>query len=296
MLQDFFAIKTLEKSQLLKDTTSKPIESPQYMFMRVAIGIHGVNLAKVFHTYKLMSTKMFTHASPTMFNAGTPRCQMSSCFLLPITDDSIAGIYETIKKAAIISKQSGGVGISISNIRATGSNIKGTGGESTGLMPMLRVFNNTARYINQGGGKRLGSFAMYLEPWHIDIVDFLKCKKNHGKEEERARDLFQGLWIPDLFMERVKNNEDWTLFSPDSCPDLQDLVGVEFKKRFEWQEKNPKTRKQMIGAQFLFKLIMESQIETGTPYMLFKDACNLKSNQKNLGTIRNSNLCTEIIE
>lgn len=291
---DYFGFKTLERSYLMK-LDGKIVERPQHMLMRVAVGIHGENLEKVVETYNLLSEKWFTHATPTLFNAGTPKPQLSSCFLLTMKDDSIDGIYDTLKQCAKISQSAGGIGLSIHNVRAKGSYIKGTGGVSNGVVPMLRNFDMTARYVDQGGGKRKGSFAMYLEPWHADIFDFLDLKKNHGKEELRARDLFYALWIPDLFMKRVEANEDWTLLCPNECPGLSDVYGDEFEKLYEKYEKEGKGR-QTVKAQDLWFEVLESQIETGTPYMLYKDAANKKSNQKNLGTIKSSNLCTEIIE
>lgn len=291
---DFFGFKTLERAYLLK-MHGVVVERPQHMIMRVAVGIHGDDIEKVFKTYDLMSEKWFTHATPTLFNAGTPRPQLSSCFLLTMKDDSIAGIFDTLKQCAEISKSAGGIGLSIHNVRASGSYIKGTNGTSNGIVPMLRVFNNTARYVDQGGGKRKGSFAIYMEPWHADIFEFLDLRKNHGKEESRARDLFYALWISDLFMERVKADGDWTLMCPNECPGLFDSYGAEFKKLYEKYEKEGKGRK-TVKAQELWFAILDSQIETGTPYIMYKDACNEKSNQKNLGTIRSSNLCTEIVE
>jgi len=263
--------------------------------MRVSIGIHKEDLESAFRTYHLMSEKWFTHASPTLFNAGTPRPQMSSCFLVCMKDDSIDGIYDTLKQCALISKSAGGIGLSIHNIRARDSYIKGTNGVSNGIVPMLRVFNDTARYVDQGGGKRKGAIAIYLEPWHADVFDFLQLKKNHGKEEQRTRDLFLALWIPDLFMERVENDEDWTLMCPNECLGLQDVWGEEFNKLYTKYEKEGKGR-QTIKARKLWAEIVQSQIETGTPYMLYKDSANRKSNQQNLGTIKSSNLCTEIME
>lgn len=291
---DFFGFKTLERSYLLK-LDGKIVERPQHMLMRVSVGIHLNDINEVIATYELMSKKFFTHATPTLFNAGTPKPQMSSCFLLQMQDDSIEGIYNTLKQTAKISQSAGGIGLSIHNIRATGSYIRGTNGTSNGIVPMLKVFNDTARYVDQGGGKRKGSFAVYLEPWHADIFDFLELKKNHGKEEMRARDLFYALWIPDLFMKRVQENGQWTLMCPDECPHLFDTYGDEFEKLYEGYEKVGKVSK-TIKARELWERILESQIETGTPYMLYKDAVNRKSNHKNLGTIRSSNLCTEIME
>ncbi len=291
---DYFGFKTLERSYLMK-IDGKVVERPQHMLMRVAVGIHGEDIPAVIETYNLLSERWFTHATPTLFNAGTPKPQLSSCFLLTMKDDSIDGIYDTLKQCAKISQSAGGIGLSIHNIRAKGSYIKGTGGTSNGIVPMLRNFDMTARYVDQGGGKRKGSFAIYLEPWHADIFDFLQLKKNHGKEELRARDLFYALWIPDLFMKRVENNEMWSLFCPNEAPGLADVWGEEFERLYEKYESEGKFRKQ-VKAQDLWFEILESQIETGTPYMLYKDSANRKSNQKNLGTIKSSNLCTEIIE
>ena len=291
---DYFSFKTLERAYLLR-TNGRIVERPQHMFMRVAVGIHGEDIDAAIETYNLMSEKWFIHATPTLFNAGTPKPQMSSCFLLSMTDDSIDGIFETLTRCAKISQSAGGIGVSVQNIRSKGSYIRGTGGVSNGLVPMLRVFDNTARYVDQGGGKRKGSFAIYLEPWHSDIMEFLDLKKNHGKEEMRARDLFYAMWIPDLFMGRVKANGEWSLFCPNECPNLYDTYGDEFEALYHKYEQEGKA-KRTIKAQELWFKILESQIETGTPYMLYKDACNEKSNQKNLGTIRSSNLCTEIIE
>jgi ribonucleoside-diphosphate reductase alpha subunit len=291
---DYFGYKTLERSYLMK-IEGKIVERPQHMLMRVAVGIHGEDMESVVETYSLLSEKWFTHATPTLFNAGTPKPQLSSCFLLTMKDDSIDGIYDTLKQCAKISQSAGGIGLSIHNIRAKGSYIKGTGGVSNGIVPMLRNFDMTARYVDQGGGKRKGSFAIYMEPWHADIFDFLDLKKNHGKEEMRARDLFYALWISDLFMQRVENNEDWTLFCPHECPGLADCYGEDFEKLYTKYEKEGKGKK-VVKAQDLWFEVLESQIETGTPYMLYKDAANKKSNQKNLGTIKSSNLCTEIIE
>ena len=291
---DYFGFKTLTRSYLLK-LNGEIVERPQQMLMRVAVGIHKSDIAAAIKTYNLMSEGWFTHATPTLFNAGTPKPQMSSCFLLTMKDDSIEGIYDTLKSCAQISQSAGGIGLAIHNIRATGSYIKGTNGTSNGIVPMLRVFNDTARYVDQGGGKRKGSFAMYIEPWHADVFDFLDLKKNHGKEEQRARDLFFALWIPDLFMKRVESNGDWTLMCPHECPGLSDTHSAEFEALYEKYEAAGKGRK-TIKAQDLWFKILESQIETGTPYMLYKDAANAKSNQQNLGTIKSSNLCTEIIE
>ncbi|MBL7859495.1 MAG: ribonucleoside-diphosphate reductase subunit alpha [Cyclobacteriaceae bacterium] len=291
---DYFGFKTLERSYLMK-IDGKSIERPQHMIMRVAVGIHGEDIPAAIETYNLMSEKWFTHATPTLFNAGTPKPQLSSCFLLTMKDDSIDGIYDTLKNCAKISQSAGGIGLSIHNVRAKGSYIKGTGGTSNGIVPMLRNFDMTARYVDQGGGKRKGSFAIYLEPWHADVFEFLDLKKNHGKEEMRARDLFYAMWIPDLFMQRVENNDTWSLFCPNEAPGLADCYGEEFERLYEKYEKEGKFRKQ-IKAQDLWFEILESQIETGTPYILYKDAANKKSNQKNLGTIKSSNLCTEIME
>jgi ribonucleoside-diphosphate reductase alpha subunit len=291
---DYFGFKTLERSYLMK-VDGKVVERPQHLIMRVAVGIHGEDIAAAIESYNLMSEKWFTHATPTLFNAGTPRPQLSSCFLLTMKDDSIDGIYDTLKNCAKISQSAGGIGLSIHNVRAKGSYIKGTGGTSNGIVPMLRNFDMTARYVDQGGGKRKGSFAIYLEPWHADIFEFLDLKKNHGKEEMRARDLFYAMWLPDLFMLRVENNEMWSLFCPHEAPGLADCYGEEFERLYEKYEKEGKARKQ-IKAQDLWFEILESQIETGTPYILYKDAANKKSNQKNLGTIKSSNLCTEIME
>ena len=291
---DYFGFKTLERSYLLK-LNGVTVERPQHMLMRVSIGIHLDDLDAAIETYTLMSKKYFTHATPTLFNSGTPKPQLSSCFLLTMQDDSIDGIYNTLKQTAKISQSAGGIGLSIHNIRATGSYIAGTNGTSNGIVPMLRVFNDTARYVDQGGGNRKGSFAIYIEPWHSDIFDFLELKKNHGKEEMRARDLFYAMWIPDLFMKRVESNEEWTLMCPNECPGLYDTHSEEFEKLYLKYEKDQKGRK-TIKARELWEKILEAQIETGTPYMLYKDACNRKSNQKNLGTIRSSNLCTEILE
>ena len=291
---DYFGFKTLERSYLLK-INGKIVERPQHMLMRVAVGIHLGDLKSVMETYDLMSKKYFTHATPTLFNAGTPKPQMSSCFLLAMQDDSIDGIYDTLKQTAKISQSAGGVGLSIHNVRATGSYIRGTNGTSNGIVPMLRVFNDTARYVDQGGGKRKGSFAIYIETWHADIFDFLDLKKNTGKEEMRARDLFFAMWTSDLFMKRVQEDSTWTLMCPNECPGLYDVYGEEFEALYTDYEFRGKGRK-TIKARELWEKILESQIETGTPYMLYKDAANRKSNQKNLGTIRSSNLCTEIME
>ncbi len=293
-LIDYFGFKTLERAYLMK-YNNIIVERPQYLWLRVAIGIHGNNLEKVKTTYDLMSQKYFTHATPTLFNAGTPKPQLSSCYLLSLEDDSISGIYSTLKDCAQISKWAGGIGLHIHNVRAQGSHIRGTNGSSNGIVPMLRVFNNTARYVDQGGGRRNGSFAIYLEPWHADIDNFLELKKNHGDEEMKARDLFYALWIPDLFMERVNSNGEWTLMCPDECPGLSDAYGDEFVKLYTDYETKNKGRK-TIKARDLWFRIMDSQMETGTPYILYKDAANKKSNQQNLGTIKSSNLCTEIIE
>jgi ribonucleoside-diphosphate reductase alpha chain len=291
---DYFGFKTLEKSYLLK-MHGTVVERPQHLFMRVAVGIHKTDLDEIVKTYNMISEGWFTHATPTLFNAGTPKPQMSSCFLLQMKDDSIPGIYDTLKQTALISQSAGGIGLSIHNVRAKGSYIRGTNGMSNGIVPMLRVFNDTARYVDQGGGKRKGSFAIYLEPWHADVYDFLDLRKNHGKEEIRARDLFYALWIPDLFMQRVKDGGTWTLMCPNECPGLSDCWGEEFEKLYTKYESEGKGR-ETIKAQDLWYKIIESQIETGNPYMLYKDAANRKSNQQNLGTIKSSNLCTEIIE
>ncbi len=291
---DYFGFKTLERSYLLK-INGKIVERPQHMLMRVSVGIHLDDIQSAIETYELMSKKFFTHATPTLFNAGTPKPQMSSCFLLTMKDDSIDGIYDTLKNTAKISQSAGGIGLSIHNVRATGSYIRGTNGTSNGIVPMLRVFNDTARYVDQGGGKRKGSFAVYIETWHADIFDFLDLKKNHGKEEMRARDLFYAMWTSDLFMKRVQEDAMWTLMCPNECPGLYDVYGEEFEALYASYEAAGKGRK-TIKARELWEKILESQIETGTPYMLYKDAANRKSNQKNLGTIRSSNLCTEIME
>lgn len=291
---DYFGFKTLERSYLLK-INGKIVERPQHMLMRVSVGIHLNDIDSAIETYELMSKKFFTHATPTLFNAGTPKPQMSSCFLLTMKDDSIDGIYDTLKQTAKISQSAGGIGLAIHNVRATGSYIRGTNGTSNGIVPMLRVFNDTARYVDQGGGKRKGSFAIYIEPWHADIFDFLDLKKNHGKEEMRARDLFFAMWTCDLFMKRVEEDTTWTLMCPNECPGLDNVYGEEFDALYVSYEKAGKGRK-TIKARDLWEKILESQIETGTPYMLYKDAANRKSNQKNLGTIRSSNLCTEILE
>lgn len=291
---NYFGFKTLERSYLLK-INGKVVERPQHMLMRVAIGIHGEDIEAAVNTYNLMSEKWFTHASPTLFNSGTPHPQLSSCFLLAMREDSIEGIYDTLKQCALISKSAGGIGVHVHCIRASGTYIAGTNGTSNGLVPMLRVYNNTARYVDQGGNKRPGAFAIYLEPWHADIFDFLDLKKNTGKEENRARDLFYALWIPDLFMRRVEKNEMWSLMCPHECPGLHDVYGEEFEKLYTKYEEEKRYRRQ-VQAQQLWYAVLESQIETGTPYMLYKDACNRKSNQKNLGTIKCSNLCTEVVE
>ncbi|AAL73778.1 ribonucleotide reductase large subunit [Camelpox virus] len=291
---NYFGFKTLEKSYLLK-INNKIVERPQHMLMRVAVGIHQWDIDSAIETYNLLSEKWFTHASPTLFNAGTSRHQMSSCFLLNMMDDSIEGIYDTLKRCALISKMAGGIGLSISNIRASGSYISGTNGTSNGIIPMLRVYNNTARYIDQGGNKRPGVMAIYLEPWHYDIMAFLDLKKNTGNEEHRTRDLFIALWIPDLFMKRVKDDGEWSLMCPDECPGLDNVWGDEFERLYTLYERE-KRYKSIIKARVVWKAIIESQIETGTPFILYKDACNKKSNQQNLGTIKCSNLCTEIIQ
>ncbi|KAI9141474.1 ribonucleotide reductase [Paraphysoderma sedebokerense] len=291
---NFFGFKTLERSYLLR-IDGKVAERPQHMLMRVAVGIHGSNIDTAIETYNLMSQKFFTHASPTLFNAGTPHPQLSSCFLITMKDDSIEGIYDTLKTCAMISKSAGGIGLNIHCIRASGSYIAGTNGYSNGIIPMLRVFNNTARYVDQGGNKRPGAFAMYLEPWHADVVEFLDLKKNTGKEESRARDLFYAMWIPDLFMERVESDGDWSLFCPAEAPGLHDCWGEKFNELYVKYEREGRARK-VVKAQKLWFSILEAQVETGTPYILYKDACNRKSNQQNLGTIKCSNLCTEIVE
>ncbi|MCC5931816.1 MAG: ribonucleoside-diphosphate reductase subunit alpha [Cyclobacteriaceae bacterium] len=291
---DYFGFKTLERSYLLR-LDGKVAERPQHLLMRVAVGIHMNDIEAAIETYHLLSEKWFTHATPTLFNAGTPRPQLSSCFLLTMKEDSIEGIYDTLKMCAKISQSAGGIGLSIHDIRAKGSYIRGTNGYSNGIVPMLRNFDMTARYVDQGGGKRKGSIAIYLEPWHADIFEFLELKKNHGKEELRARDLFYALWIPDLFMKRVENNDEWSLFCPNEAPGLADCYGEDFERLYEKYEREGRARK-TVKAQDLWFEVLEAQIETGVPYMLFKDAANKKSNQKNLGTIKSSNLCTEIIE
>lgn len=291
---NYFGFKTLERSYLLR-VNGKVAERPQHLLMRVAVGIHGSDIERVIETYNLMSQRYFTHGSPTLFNAGTPSPQMSSCFLVAMKDDSIEGIYDTLKTCALISKSAGGIGLHIHNIRATGSYIAGTNGTSNGIIPMVRVFNNTARYVDQGGNKRPGAFALYLEPWHADIFDFIDIRKNHGKEEIRARDLFPALWIADLFMKRVEQNADWTLFSPNEVPGLSDCYGDEFEELYEKYEREGKGVT-VVKAQKLWYAILEAQTETGTPFMLYKDACNKKTNQKNLGIIKSSNLCCEIVE
>ena len=301
-LLDYFGLKTLERSYLMK-VNGKLVERPQYMFLRVACGIHSLSqegsivdtLSAIKETYDLMSQKFYTHATPTLFNSGTPRPQMSSCYLIAMEEDSIDGIFNTLKDCAMISKWAGGIGLHVHNVRSEGSHIRGTNGISNGLVPMLRVFNSTARYVDQGGGKRNGSFAVYLEPWHPDILDFLELRKNHGDEETKARDLFYALWVPDLFMKRVKENGSWSLFCPDQCPGLAEVYGAEFEALYTKYEREGKARK-IMEARKLFFAVLESQMETGTPYLLYKDAANAKSNQKNLGTIKSSNLCTEIIE
>ncbi|KAJ8601814.1 hypothetical protein CTAYLR_007491 [Chrysophaeum taylorii] len=291
---DYFGFKTLERSYLMK-IDGKIVERPQHMIMRVAVGIHGEDIPAALETYDMMSRKMFTHATPTLYNSGTPRPQLSSCFLLAMKEDSIEGIYDTLKRCACISKYAGGIGLSVHNVRATDSYIRGSNGTSNGIIPMLRVFNDTARYVDQGGGKRKGSFAIYLEPWHADIEQWLDLKKNHGNELERARDLFYGLWVPDLFMKRVEAGGEWSLFCPNEAPGLADCYGAEFEALYERYEREGRARK-AIPAQQLWFSILDSQVETGTPYVLYKDACNSKSNQRHLGTIKSSNLCTEIIE
>ena len=293
-LIDYFGFKTLERAYLMS-VNKVIVESPQYMWLRVSMGIHGDNIDKIIETYELMSQKYFTHATPTLFNAGTPHPQLSSCYLLAMEDDSIEGIYNTLKDCALISKWAGGIGLHIHNIRASGSDIRGTNGSSNGIVPMLRVFNNTAKYVDQGGGKRNGSFAMYMEPWHADIESFLNLRKNHGDEDLKARDLFYAVWMPDLFMERVKAGGDWTLMCPDECPGLSDVYGSAFEMLYTYYETEGKGRK-TIKARDLWFQILDAQMETGTPYILYKDAVNNKCNQKNLGTIKSSNLCCEITE
>jgi ribonucleoside-diphosphate reductase alpha chain len=291
---DYFGFKTLEKSYLLK-LDGQIAERPQHLFMRVSVGIHKEDIESAIKTYNLMSERWFTHATPTLFNSGTPKPQMSSCFLLTMKDDSIEGIYDTLKQTAKISQSAGGIGLSIHNVRATGSYISGTNGTSNGIIPMLRVFNDTARYVDQGGGKRKGAFAIYLEPWHADIFEFLDLRKNHGKEEMRARDLFYALWVSDLFMQRVEANEEWSLFCPHEAPGLADCHGKEFEDLYKRYEAEGRARK-VVKAQELWFAVLDAQVETGTPYLLYKDAANAKSNQQNLGTIKSSNLCTEILE
>jgi ribonucleoside-diphosphate reductase alpha subunit len=291
---DYFGFKTLERSYLLK-LNGRIAERPQHLFMRVALGIHKEDIESAIETYNLMSEKWFIHATPTLFNAGTPKPQMSSCFLLSMKEDSIPGIFETLKNCALISQSAGGIGLNIHNIRATGAYIRGTNGTSNGIIPMLKVFNDTARYVDQGGGKRKGAFAVYLEPWHDDIFAFLDLRKNHGKEELRARDLFLALWVPDLFMKRVEEDGEWSLFCPHEAPNLQETYGAAFEELYTRYEKEGRARR-TIQARELWNAVLDAQIETGTPYLLYKDACNEKSNQKNLGTIKSSNLCTEIIE
>jgi ribonucleoside-diphosphate reductase alpha chain len=291
---DYFGFKTLERSYLLK-TGGRIAERPQHLFMRVAVGIHKADLESAINTYHLMSERWFTHATPTLFNAGTPKPQMSSCFLLTMKNDSIEGIYDTLKQTAKISQSAGGIGLSIHNVRATGTYISGTNGTSNGIIPMLKVFNDTARYVDQGGGKRKGAFAIYLEPWHADVFDFLDLRKNHGKEENRARDLFYALWIPDLFMQRVESDDEWSLFCPHEAPGLHECFGAEFETLYAKYESEGRARR-TIKAQELWFAILDAQTETGTPYLLYKDAANRKSNQQNLGTIKSSNLCTEIME
>ena len=293
-LIDYFGFKTLERAYLMK-INNNIIERPQHMWMRVSLGIHKNNIEKALETYEYMSQKYFTHATPTLYNAGTPKPQLSSCYLLAMEDDSIGGIYNTLKDCAMISKWAGGIGLHIHNVRASGSQIRGTNGTSNGIVPMLKVFNNTAKYVDQGGGKRNGSFAIYLEPWHADIELFLQMRKNHGDEELKARDLFYALWTPDLFMERVKTDGNWTLMCPDECPGLNEVYGEEFKELYEKYEKEGRGKK-TLNARDLWFQVLDAQMETGTPYLLYKDACNKKSNQKNLGTIKSSNLCSEIVE
>lgn len=293
-LYSYFGIKTLERSYLLR-IDGRIVERPQYMLMRVALGIHGNDFDSIIETYELLSKHYFIHATPTLFSAATPKAQLSSCYLLAIKDDSISGIFDTVSDCAIISKASGGIGLHVHDVRAYGSRINGTNGTSNGIVPMLRVYNNVARYVDQGGGKRMGSFAIYLEPWHADIFEFLDLKKNHGNEENRARDLFYGLWIPDLFMERVRDDNKWSLMCPYKCPGLADVWGHEFNELYTRYE-NEKRFNCVVNARKLWYAIIESQVETGTPYMMYKDSCNRKSNQQNLGTIKCSNLCTEIVE
>mgnify|MGYP001354479583 CR=1 FL=1 len=293
-LIEYFGFKTLERAYLIK-INKVTVERPQHMWMRVSIGIHGMNFEKIVETYNLMSQKYFTHATPTLFNAGTPHPQLSSCYLLGMEDDSISGIYNTLKDCALISKWAGGIGVHIHNVRAAGSHIRGTNGSSNGIVPMLKVFNNTAKYVDQGGGKRNGSFAIYLEPWHADVELFLQMRKNHGDEELKARDLFYALWVPDLFMKRMKSDGDWTLMCPDECPGLSDVYGEEFETLYEKYESAGKGRRTMKARDLWFQ-ILDAQMETGTPYLVYKDAANKKSNQKNIGTIKSSNLCSEIIE
>ncbi|MCL7986637.1 ribonucleoside-diphosphate reductase subunit alpha [Sphingobacterium sp. lm-10] len=292
---DYFGFKTLERSYLIR-TNGDVTERPQHLFMRVALGIHKEDIKAAIETYNLMSEKWFIHATPTLFNSGTPKPQMSSCFLLSMTEDSINGIFDTLKRCALISQSAGGIGLSIHNIRATGSYIKGTGGISNGILPMLRVFNDTARYVDQGGGKRKGAIAVYLEPWHSDIFDFLDIRKNHGKEEMRARDLFPALWIPDLFMQRVEANASWSLFDPNEAAGLYDVYGDAFEELYQHYESDGRYHRKQVKARELWNAILQAQIETGTPYMCYKDAANKKSNQQNIGVIRSSNLCTEIME
>ena len=293
-LLDYFGFKTLERAYLFK-INKKSVERPQHMWLRVALAIHGENFDDVKETYDLMSQKYFTHATPTLYNAGTPRSQLSSCYLIAMEDDSIDGIYNTLKDCANISKYAGGIGLHIHNVRAAGSHIRGTNGTSNGVVPMLRVFNNTARYVDQGGGKRNGSFAIYLEPWHADLYNFLDMRRNQGDEEMKGRDLFYALWIPDLFMKRIQEDGYWTFMCPDECPGLSDVYGDEFEKLYIKYENEQKGRHRILAREVWFR-VLDSQMETGTPYLLYKDACNSKSNQKNLGTIKSSNLCTEIVE
>ena len=293
-LIDFFGLKTLERAYLIK-VNKRVVERPQHMWLRVSLGIHGTNMERVKETYEYMSMKYFTHATPTLFNSGTPRPQLSSCFLLAMESDSISGIYNTLSDCANISKWAGGIGLHIHNIRATGSHIRGTNGSSNGIVPMLRVYNNTAKYVDQGGGKRNGSFAIYLEPWHSDVETFLQMRKNHGDEEMKARDLFYALWMPDLFMERVKADADWTLMCPDECPGLSDVYGDEFNTLYTRYEGEQRGRKTMKARKLWFQ-ILDAQMETGTPYLCYKDAANKKSNQKNVGIIKSSNLCTEVMQ
>lgn len=293
-LIDYFGFKTLDRAYLMK-IDGKAVERAQHMWLRVAMGIHGTDMSAIQETYDYMSRKYFTHATPTLFNAGTPHPQLSSCFLQAMENDSVDGIYNTLKDCALISKWAGGIGLHIHNVRASGSHIRGTNGNSNGIVPMLKVFNHTAKYIDQGGGRRNGSFAIYLEPWHADVEMFLQMRKNHGDEELKARDLFYAVWVPDLFMERIKANGKWTLMCPDECPGLADVYGDEFVALYTKYEQEGRGRS-TVNARDIWLQILDAQMETGTPYILFKDACNKKSNQKNIGTIKSSNLCTEVIQ